>query len=107
MASAAMNPYENRTPSEPVSEDAPAPLNTYDADSFAPGMRPMAAQRPMTSVPYAPSPYAAPTYAMPQQPAQQPYVPYQTPAAPAPVQEQPAASEKDDLGVPAYLRRKK
>lgn len=58
----------------------------------------------MTSVPYAPSPYAAPTYAMPQQPAQQPYVPYQTPAAP--VQEQPA-SEKDDLGVPAYLRRKK
>ena len=27
--------------------------------------------------------------------------------APAPVQEQPAASEKDDLGVPAYLRRKK
>ena len=107
MASAAMNPYENRTPSEPVSEDAPAPLNTYDADSFAPGMRPMAAQRPVTSVPYAPSPYAAPTYAMPQQPAQQPYVPYQTPAAPAPVQEQPAASEKDDLGVPAYLRRKK
>ena len=103
MASAAMNPYENRTPSESVSEDAPAPLNTYDADSFAPGMRPMAAQRPMTSVPYAPSPYAAPTYAMPQQP----YVPYQTPAAPAPVQEQPAASEKDDLGVPAYLRRKK
>ena len=61
----------------------------------------------MTSVPYAPSPYAAPTYAMPQQPAQQPYVPYQTPAAPAPVQEQSAASEKDDLGVPAYLRRKK
>ena len=108
VANAAMNPYENRMPSEPVTEDAPAPLNTYDADSFAPGMRPMGTQRPATTMPFTSTAYTAPAFTAPQQATQQqPYTPYQAPAAAAPVQEQQAASDKDDLGVPAYLRRKK
>ena len=108
VASAAMNPYENRMPSEPVTEDAPAPLNTYDADSFAPGMRPMGTQRPAATMPFTSTAYTAPAFTAPQQATQQqPYTPYQAPAAAAPVQEQQAASDKDDLGVPAYLRRKK
>ncbi len=108
VASAAMNPYENRVPSEPVTEDAPAPLNTYDADSFAPGMRPMGTQRPTAAVPFTSTAYTAPAFTAPQQNVQQQsYTPYQAPAAAAPIQEQQAASDKDDLGVPAYLRRKK
>ncbi len=108
VASAAMNPYENRVPSEPVTEDAPAPLNTYDADSFAPGMRPMGTQRPTAAVPSTSTAYTAPAFTAPQQNVQQQsYTPYQAPAAAAPIQEQQAASDKDDLGVPAYLRRKK
>ena len=108
VANAAINPYENRMPSEPVTEDAPAPLNTYDADSFAPGMRPMGTQRPAAAMPFTSTAYTAPAFTAPQQNVQQqPYTPYQAPAAAAPVQEQQAASDKDDLGVPAYLRRKK
>ena len=108
VANAAMNPYENRMPSEPVTEDAPAPLNTYDADSFATGMRPMGTQRPAATMPFTSTAYTAPAFTAPQQTTQQqPYTPYQAPAAAAPVQEQQAASDKDDLGVPAYLRRKK
>ena len=113
-ASAAVNPYEHRAPAEPVTgEDAPAPLNAYDADAFAPNTARPAAQRPVVNTPYMPS-YAAPAFNMPQQ--QAPAAPaynmpqYQTPAAPAsaPVQvNEPVGSEKDDFGVPAYLRRKK
>ena len=113
MASAAVNPYEHRVPAEPVGEDAPAPLNTYDADAFAPNTARPAAQRPVVNTPYMQS-YAAPAYNMPQQtPVAAPAYnmpQYQTPGAPAvaPVQvNEPVGSEKDDLGVPAYLRRKK
>ena len=109
MASAAVNPYENRTPAEPLAEDAPAPLNTYDADAFAPSAaRPGA--RP-AATPFGGA-FAAPQYTMPQQQNAVPQysVPqYQMPPVqtPAPAANEPVGSEKDDLGVPAYLRRKK
>ena len=113
-ASAAVNPYERRA-AEPAAEDAPAPLNTYDADAFAPNAVRPVAQRPaapFTAAPFTASPFAAqqqaapaPAYNMPQ---------YQTPAAPAaaspiapPSQAEPVGSERDEYGVPAYLRRKK
>ncbi|MBQ9196541.1 MAG: cell division protein FtsZ [Clostridia bacterium] len=110
MASAAVNPYENR-PAENTAEDAPAPLNTYDADAFAPSAaRPAATARPAAS-PFMPN-YAVPQFNMPQQnaapqfTAPQYQVPtVQTPAVPS--QNEPVGSEKDDLGVPAYLRRKR
>jgi len=111
MASAAVNPYEHRA-AEPAAEDAPAPLNTYDADAFAPSAARPAAQRPVMNTPFMPS-YAVPQYNMPQQNAAPQFnMPqYQVPAAPtapaAPSQSEPVGSEKDDLGVPAYLRRKK
>lgn len=110
------NPYENR-PRADVADgqafDAPAPA-TYDGDAafFPGGARPVPAQSPAPYAPqqaYAPQQYAAPQQPYqvqpyqqqpyPQQPAMQPYqVPYQAPA-------QPAANAKDDLGVPAFLRR--
>ena len=113
MASAAVNPYEHRA-AEPAAGDAPAPLNTYDADAFAPSAARPAAQRPVMNTPYMSS-YAVPQYNMPQQNAVPQYnMPqYPTPAAapvsaPAPApQNEPVGSEKDDLGVPAFLRRKK
>jgi len=114
-ASPAINPYEHRQPAEPaVTEDAPAPLNTYDADAFAPSAARPAAQRPAMTAPYMTS-YAMPQYNMPQQQnAVPPYnmpqyqAPTAAPAAPAaPMQNEPVGSEKDDLGVPAFLRRKK
>ena len=94
-------------------------MTAYDPDSFAPGgARP--APRAAMNNPYTPPVFNAPTFNMPmqqtQQPMQQPQpfgMPqYQAPAAPmqpAPVAqpEQPAASEKDDLDVPAFLRRKR
>ena len=112
------NPYENRARvSEPAAEqpasfEAPAPA--YDSDPTAqfaasarpapvgqpapvPGYQPYAAQ-PAPAYSY--QPYAAQTYNAPQYtapvPEQQPQ-PVVQPAA--------AADEKDDLGVPAYLRR--
>ena len=104
------NPYENRPRADVSAEsqtfEAPAPT-TYEGDnSFFPGSaRPMAAPAGGYN---AQSPYAAP-----QQPAYQPYQqqspypaqqpvqpyaqPYQAPAQPA--------NTKDNLGVPAFLRR--
>ena len=105
------NPYESRPRADLNSDvsqgfEAPAPA-TYEGDSafFPGGARPMA----MTSssfgiqapAPYAPQQSYTPGFAP--QPAQQPYA--QQPAYQAPAQ--PAASAKDDLGVPAYLRRNK
>ena len=101
------NPYENRPRAEAAPDgqafEAPAP-STYEGDaSYFGGARPMAAPTPAYNVqpgafgqtPYAPQPaYPAQPYA-PAQPYQQPY---QAPA-------QPAANAKDDLGVPAFLRR--
>ena len=106
------NPYESRPRAElntDVSQgfDAPAPA-TYEGDSsfFPGGARPMA--MPSSSnfgiqapaVPYAPQQQYQ-GYA--QQPAAQPYPQQQAYQAPA----QPAANAKDDLGVPAFLRRGK
>ena len=119
MASAAVNPYEPLPVAEPAVEEAPISMPAYDPDSFAPGgARP--APRAAMNNPYTPPVFNAPTFNMPmqqpQQPMQQPQpfgMPqYQAPAAPmqpAPVAqpEQPAASEKDDLDVPAFLRRKR
>ncbi len=99
------NPYENRPRVEGNGEgqafDAPAPA-TYEGDSayFSGSARPAAPAAPVMPAPaaqpaYQPQqPYQAP-YTQPQQPYQQPY---QAPA-------QPAANAKDDLGVPAFLRR--
>ena len=67
-----------------------------------------AVQMPTSAVPSYQQPYAAPAapaYNAPYQPYQQQYT------APAPQMEQPkvqpAANEKDDLGVPSYLRRER
>ena len=111
MASAAVNPYADRA-AELAAEDAPAPLNTYDADAFAPSAARPAANRPVTNSPFMPA-YAMPQFNAPQQTAAPQYTApqYQMPAAQtapaAPAQSEPVGSEKDDLGVPAYLRRKK
>jgi cell division protein FtsZ len=112
-ATANYNPYENRTPVD-VQEHAAMPAfeapqvpNMYegqsDASLFPAAGRPLAASVP--AIP--PQPYNIPGYQPPQQYAA-PQSPYIQPAAPyqPPVRsQQPAAAEKDDLGVPAYLRR--
>ncbi len=112
-ATAAMNPYENRTPLERQDTsgfEAPSVQNFYEnqEQSFFPGTSRPAPQVPMMGMPQQaapaypqqqqPYPYVqqAPNYQ--QQPMQQP-APYQQPQQPSP------QAEKDDLGVPAYLRR--
>ena len=100
-----------------MEESAPNPLNAYD-DIFATGgARP--APRAAAPSPYTPPVFNAQTFTTTaaQQPVPQPsYIPYQPPtvpvqpAAPAPQPEvpaQPPAAEKDDLEIPAYLRRKR
>jgi cell division protein FtsZ len=104
------NPYENRPRAEAGDAqgfDAPAPA-TYEGDSsfFPGGARPVAAPAGGYQAPYAPQqPYAQPVYQQqPFAPQQQPAVqPYQQQAYQAPAQ--PAANARDDLGVPAFLRR--
>ena len=105
------NPYENRPRAEAGDAqgfDAPAPA-TYEGDSsfFPGGARPVAAPAGGYQSPFAPQqqPYSQPIY------QQQPYAPQQQPAA-QPYQQQayqapaqPAANARDDLGVPAFLRR--
>lgn len=111
-ATAAMNPYENRTPlekQETPAFEAPNVQNFYDsqeasyfpgANRPAPQMPPVAGGMPQsqTGTPFYQQPYPqvqqAPQYQAAQQPA---FAPYQ--------QQQSQQSEKDDLGVPAYLRR--
>ncbi|MBR5232054.1 MAG: cell division protein FtsZ [Clostridia bacterium] len=114
MASPAVNPYDNRpVPELPMEEAAPAPMNAFDPDAFAPGgARP--APRAAAPAPFTPPVFNAQTFTntAAQQPVPQvPYVPYQAPAAPAAPAQQPAqaapAAEKDDLDVPAFLRRKR
>ena len=106
------NPYETRPRAEVNTDanqgfDAPAPA-TYEGDSafFPGGARPMAMPSSsfgiQTPAPYAPQQPYTQSY-VPQQPAAQPYAQqpvYQVPA-------KPAANAKDDLGVPAFLRRGK
>ncbi len=102
------NPYESRARVEtPVPEapvyDAPAPA-TYDSEPVQ-----YSAARPAAP---APVPGYQPYSAAPQPTFSQPYQPFQPQySAPAPQVEQPqvqpAANEKDDLGVPSYLRRER
>ena len=105
------NPYESRPRADLNTDlqqgfEAPAPA-TYEGDSsyFPSGARPMSAPAASFGV-QAPAPYAAPQpYGQPYapQPVAQPYPQQQAYQAPA----QPAANAKDDLGVPAFLRRGK
>ena len=106
------NPYENRTRVEtPAQEapafDAPAPAG-YDSEPVQ-----YSAARPAAPVQSAAVPTYQPQYTAPAAPAYNaPYQPYQPQYnAPAPQMEQPkvqpAANEKDDLGVPSYLRRER
>ncbi len=111
------NPYENRPRADMPQDDAfEAPIpQAYDADTYFPGgARPAINQpRPMTG--YAPQPYQPqqPYQQQPYQPqyAQQPQQPYTVQPYPQPQQPfqppRPAADEKDELGVPAFLRREK
>jgi cell division protein FtsZ len=118
-ATASYNPYENRpavesqniVPSYEPPQVAPMYDNQQDAGFFPTGGRPASAM-PSVSVPqsYMQGTYQAPQYQPGQPPqyqvGQSPYLqqanPYQPPIR---QQQQPAAAEKDDLGVPAYLRR--
>ena len=106
------NPYESRPRADLNSDvsqgfEAPAPA-TYEGDSafFPGGARPMAMPSSSFGIqapaPYAPQQPYTPGFA-PQQSGAQPY--NQQPAYQAPAQ--PAANAKDDLGVPAFLRRAK
>ena len=119
-ATAAQNPYEHRVPLEKQETsgfESPSVSSLYEQGegSFFPGSgRPAAGSQggafpqnapfPQQPVPYSPpTPYGQP---LPYQQLQQPY-PYPRTGAPAQPQQgapQPAA-DKDDLGVPAYLRR--
>ncbi len=108
-ATAAMNPYENRTALEKQeipSFEAPQVPSFYDQaeSSFFPGSVRPAPQAAMTGMqPQAmPMRQAPQGYPMMQQPLQyqQPQAPYQQA-----VPQQQQLAEKDDLGVPAYLRR--
>lgn len=106
-ATAAMNPYENRPALERQDLpgfEAPQVSSFYGEQevSFFPGASRPAAPTPSASIP----PQAQPMYpgynpypqGQPQAPQAQPAAPFQQPAA-------PQMAEKDDLGVPAYLRR--
>ncbi len=105
-ATAAMNPYENRPALEKPEAsgfEAPSVQNFYEQpeSAFFPGATRPAAQMP----PFGASQPVIPVYSgqppmYGQVPAYQPpLAPYQQPAP------QQQLAEKDDLGVPAYLRR--
>ena len=114
-ATAAMNPYENRQgleKQETTGFEAPSVQNLYENQeaAFFPGtsrptpqMQGMGVPPPVAAPAYQQQPYPyvqqAPQFQniQPQQPV---VTPYQQPA-----QAQSQQSEKDDLGVPAYLRR--
>ncbi len=115
MATAAINPYENR-PAVPKSDlpsfEAPQVANIYEQDTssfFPTGSRPVVTNVPPPAMPQQ---QMAPNFQQGQQGysfGQQPMQPQQ--GAPNPYQppiqqpQQPQMAEKDDLGVPAYLRR--
>ncbi len=108
-ATAAMNPYENRPALEKQEIpgfEAPQVPSFYDQSeaAFFPGsVRPAPQGAAMGMPPQAAPMRQIPAYPPAQQPLpyqQQPQVPYQQAA-----QQQPQMAEKDDLGVPAYLRR--
>ena len=100
------NPYENRTrvetPAPESTFDAPAPAS-YDSEPVQYSAARPAVQAQSSAIPTYQPQYSAPAA---------PYQPYQPQYnAPAPQMEQPkvqpAANEKDDLGVPSYLRRER
>lgn len=105
-ATAAMNPYESR-PSlekqETTGFEAPSVQSFYESQDtpFFPGTSRPAPQMPPVGMPQPSAPAYQQPYPYVQQAPQyqgQPQQPYQQP--------QPSQqSEKDDLGVPAYLRR--
>ena len=108
------NPYENRPRVEGAEAgtgfDAPAPV-AYEGDPsvYAGGARPSPmAQRPQMQ-PYQPqyAPQYAPQQGQPYMPTYQPYAPQQGAYPQEQAAPQPAANEKDDLGVPAFLRRER
>ena len=119
-ATAAINPYENRpaaSRTDLTGFEAPQVSNIYEqegeASFFPAGTRPAVTNAPPSAMPpsqipggYQPGHQG---YSFGQQPFQQPQQgtqgPYQPPMQPQP--QQPQMAEKDDLGVPAYLRRKK
>ena len=104
-ATAAVNPYENRPALEKQdipSFEAPSVQSFYDHQepSFFPGASRPAAPAGMTGIPM----QTPPVYG--NQPPVYGQVPYQQPAQPYQQQApQQQLAEKDDLGVPAYLRR--
>jgi hypothetical protein len=119
-ATAAINPYENRpaaSRTDLTGFEPPQVSNIYEqegeASFFPAGTRPAVTNAPPSAMPpsqipggYQPGHQG---YSFGQQPFQQPQQgtqsPYQPPMQPQP--QQPQMAEKDDLGVPAYLRRKK
>ncbi len=106
------NPYENRTRVEtPAPEaaafDAPAPAS-YDSEPVQYSVARPSVQPQSSAVPTYQPQYTSPA----PQSYNAPYQPYQPQYnAPAPQMDQPkvqpAANEKDDLGVPSYLRRER
>jgi cell division protein FtsZ len=104
-ATAALNPYENRPALEKQeipSFEAPSVQSFYDHQepSFFPGISRPTAPAGITGIPMQNKPMygnQSPVYG--QVPYQQPAVSYQQQAP------QQQLAEKDDLGVPAYLRR--
>ncbi len=97
------NPYENRPAADAQQGEAPPVPGMYDHEpSYFPTGR---AQQPVAPQPSIPQPYVPNAY-QPYNPQQQPYQPQQqAPYQPQARPQQPPAAEKDDLGVPAYLRR--
>ena len=88
--------------------DAPAPA-AYDSEPVQYSAARPAVQMPTGAVPTYQPQYTAPAAPNYNAPYQSPYQPQYN--APAPQMEQPkvqpAANEKDDLGVPSYLRRER
>lgn len=109
-ATAAINPYENRPAldkQETPGFEAPQVPSFYDQpeSSFFPdaGRPSPTPPPPMNLPPQAMPSYQGYTYGQPQQPQQQ-QQPYQ-PGGTFRQQQPQQMAEKDDLGVPAYLRR--
>ena len=107
-ATAAMNPYENRPALEKQETggfESPSVQSFYEnqESAFFPGASRPAPQTPSMGMPQ----HTAPAYQQQPYPYVQQAPQYQAPGALAYQQppQQASQAEKDDLGVPAYLRR--
>lgn len=103
-----MNPYENRPALEKQETggfESPSVQSFYEnqESSFFPGASRPAPQMPSMGMPQ----HTSPAYQQQPYPYVQQAPQYQAPGAPAYQQspQQASQAEKDDLGVPAYLRR--